>query len=177
DTPATYCLRTNPNTDDRREEKMKDDCSTFNRLYGVKLPTYKNVDNTTPSFLAVRANADRNSNGIVDQNELIEARLFAGNAAILSEIFYMVLGGVKSCSQPPGATFPIDYFGISTAKLITSSEYELFQLNDLLVTYESAIYSPFKRILQDSMTRYDHGGVTRDKTVEQLYLQAMPSRK
>ncbi|MFH0939664.1 MAG: hypothetical protein V1899_10355 [Planctomycetota bacterium] len=154
---------------------------TFNRLYGVKLPKYKNVDKTTPTFWAVRADADRDGNQFIGLSEVAEAVKYSGFPAYFGQLTYSALGRVKTISQPPGATFPIDPLGVIRAKLIQDSEYPLgsFQLNDLLVSYASAIYPPFVQTLDDAFTHYDHGSITRTKIASLLYARpkVIPSRK
>jgi hypothetical protein len=171
DTPATYCLRTNLITDDRRPVPAQDDCATFGALYGIKLPGYRNVDTTAPSFWAVRADADRNFDNQITLEEADEAAQYGGSSAYLGQLTYSALGRVRTISQPPGAVFLLGY---SVVKLIQDAEYPLgsFQPNDLLVTYASAIYSPFNQTLIDAITHYDHGGITRTGIANQLYVRA-----
>jgi len=171
DTPATYCLRTNRTTDDRRAAPAQDDCGTYAADYGSKLWPYRNVDNTRPAFWAVRADADRDFDYQITLAEADEAAKYGGFGAYLGGLTYSALGRVKTIAQPPGATFPIAW---TTAKLIQAQEYRLglFQPNDLLVTYESAIFPPFAQTLIDSITHYDHGGITRTAIAEQLHLRS-----
>jgi hypothetical protein len=180
DTPAVYSLRTSSLTPDRRSVPLSDDTATYNGTFGSKLPSYNNVDGTVPTFLCTKAMVDRNGDGMLSiSTEIPELKAWEKSSYYGANLAFAAMARIKQMQQPPGATFRLwmRQWPLLVPKLYPNTTNEP---NDLLVSFDSAVYGPFGEIpfgrntlfLQPSgfpgVLGYDHGAAVRRELALQM---------